>query len=146
MEEVKTSPDIPALTVFAEAGTSNGRYLLRFKRGAFENLNTIQPFFIEYYSPFTNPSCDVFPMHLHVMFMACQFFSTIKLRRMPIIGFSEELKRKAKGNNVEVYAETVRDIYSQIFGIKKVDNSLMDKVRLNKYLYGSGTLDDNKTE
>ena len=127
---VKENSDVPQLVIFAEGGTTNGLQLLKFRRGAFENLSTIQPFYIEYYSPFCNPACDAFPMHLHVMFMACQLFSTVRLRRMPLIQFTEAIKKRAKeGNDVEEYAETVRDIYSKTYGLEKVDYSLMNKDR-----------------
>jgi len=133
--------------IFMEGGTTNGLYSLRFKRGAFENLNPIRPYYIEYYSPFFNPACDVFPMHLHAMFMGCQPFSTIKLKRLPIIAYTDEIQKKVGDKSPsDVYAETVRDIYCKTFNLQKVDISLLDKVKLNNYVYRSGKLDMDKTD
>ena len=112
--------------------------MLRFKRGAFEALEPIQPFFIQYTSSFCNPASDVIPLPLHLLFMGCQLWSTITLRRMPVIFFSSELRHKSEGKSeVEAYSDVIRDMYSKVYGIQKVDNSLMEKVKLNEYIYSS---------
>lgn len=138
VKQIKEDPDVSPIAIFPEGGTSNGKYLLHFKRGAFEPEEPIQPYFIEYTSPFCNPACDVFPMHLHYMFMACQPFSTITLRKMGPVFPTEFMYRKFKDYGAakpEIYAAAVREIYSVAYGIKKVNNSLMEKVRMNEYLY-----------
>lgn len=133
--------------IFVEGGTTNGLYLLRFKRGAFENLNPVRPYFIEYYSPFCNPACDIFPMHFHLMFMACQPFSTLTLKKMPVIVYTDEIQHKVGDKSPgDVYAETVRDIYSKTFKLQKLNSSLLDKVKLNNYIYRAGKLDIDKTD
>eukprot|EP00826_Nyctotherus_ovalis_P052039 TRINITY_DN6553_c0_g1_i13.p2 TRINITY_DN6553_c0_g1~~TRINITY_DN6553_c0_g1_i13.p2 ORF type:complete len:135 (+),score=44.44 TRINITY_DN6553_c0_g1_i13:928-1332(+) len=133
--------------IFMEGGTTNGLYLLRFKRGAFENLTPIRPYFIEYYSPFCNPACDVFPMHFHVMFMCCQPFSTMTLNKLPVISFTDAVKVKVKDKSAgDVYAETVRDIYSKTFKLEKIESSLVDKVKLNDYVYRGGKLEVDKED
>ncbi len=142
MAAVNADPEVPALAVFPEGGTSNGLFLLRFKRGAFEALSPIKPVYAQYYSPFVNPGCETVPMHLHYMFMTCQPFSLMWVKHLPTIFPTDYMYEKYKDwgkSKVEIYAEVVRDIYSTTFGVKKADNSLMQKVHLNAYLYGSAT-------
>ncbi len=145
VKAVKENSDVPPIAIFAEGGTSSGTHLLHFKRGAFEPLEPIQPFFIEYQSKYCNPACEVFPMPLHLMFMACQIWSSITLRRMPMIYPTEEMFRKyPELHRVEAYAETMRDIYSSTYGVPKTDVSLAEKVKLNEYVYN--TKSDNNTK
>jgi len=42
----------PPLIMNAEGGTTNGTSLVKFKKGAFVGLNSVQPVVIKYNSPF----------------------------------------------------------------------------------------------
>lgn len=50
---------VPPLIVYPEGCTSNGKYLLQFKKGTFVGENSIQPFSFKYSSPYINVSHDV---------------------------------------------------------------------------------------
>lgn len=64
------------------------------------------------------------------------------LRKMPTIVYTDAVRAKVKDEpEGDVYAETVRDIYAQTFKLKKIDNSLVDKFVLNKYVYRGGKLE-----
>lgn len=82
--------------------------------------------------------------------MASQFYTRLIIREMPIMAFTEKLRKQAKDEGKEeaiVYGEIARDIFSTTYKLKKVDNSLREKVIINKYLYGSGKLEfDDKTK
>jgi len=43
-EQGKLSP----ITIFPEGGTSNGQYIVSFKRGAFGSLRAVKPHFVTY--------------------------------------------------------------------------------------------------
>jgi lysophosphatidylcholine acyltransferase/lyso-PAF acetyltransferase len=43
-EQGKSTP----LTIFPEGGTSNGKYIVSFKRGAFQSLRAVKPHFVTY--------------------------------------------------------------------------------------------------
>ena len=138
----------PQLVIFPEGGTSNGLYLLNFKRGAFEPLLPIKPFFFEYYSPYCNPACDVIPVHLNLLFMTCQPFTTLVVHRMPTIYPTEYMYKNyglsKENSKAEVYSNVARDIYSKIYNLQKVNNSQMDKVTLKKYLYSTETMNNDE--
>jgi hypothetical protein len=45
--------------IFAEAGTSNGTSLIKFKKGAFFGEKTVRPIFLNYHSNLISPAFDV---------------------------------------------------------------------------------------
>ena len=57
---------MPQLVVFAEGTTSNGKAILKFKKGGFYPLTPVLPIFIKYNGLFCLPSFDTLPMLYHV--------------------------------------------------------------------------------
>lgn len=53
--------EYPPICIFPEGGTSNGKYLLAFKRGAFSSLRTVKPVVIKYEYGVMSPAFDVIP-------------------------------------------------------------------------------------
>ena len=47
------------LMVFPEGGTTNGKRISPFKRGAFVGLRSVKPMVIQYEAPVISPSIDV---------------------------------------------------------------------------------------
>lgn len=138
VEKFKADPTYPQLWIYPEGTTSNGKHLLRFKRGAFETGDIIQPIFIEYYSPFCSVSFDSVPTVLHFFLMACQPFSLITIYRLPPICPTEYMLENYKNfgqSPPDIYAEVARDIFAQRFGAKKSNLTLVDKEHLLEYLY-----------
>jgi len=138
VQEINSNIEIPQLAIFPEGGTSNGLFLLKFKRGAFEALQPILPIFMEYYSPYCNPACEIIPIHLNLLFMACQPFTALTIHRMPIVFPTEFMFTNNKNifPKPEIYADTVREIYSEAYSLEKVPNSHLEKEELKKYLFG----------
>jgi hypothetical protein len=55
-QQMSESGLVPPLMIYPEGCSSNGDYLLEFKKGAFAGLNSIQPNALKWSSPFCNPS------------------------------------------------------------------------------------------
>ena len=53
--------EYPPICVFPEGGTSNGQYLLSFKRGAFASLKAVKPIVLKYSWGSVSPAWDVMP-------------------------------------------------------------------------------------
>ena len=72
----------PPFAVFAEGTTTNGRYLLPFKRGAFQGMRTVIPSFTIMQTGMVSPlydTCDMFPLW-GLMFSSLQpNFMTLKI-------------------------------------------------------------------
>jgi hypothetical protein len=135
---IAADPRYSPLCIFPEGCTTNGKGLLRFKRGAFVAESAIQPLFIEYDSPFCNASFDIIPTLLHVFFMSCQPYSFIRLNRLPVIYPTPFMYNKYKDwgqNNGDIYAAVVQDIYVRTFKLPKYELTLADKDKLFNYLF-----------
>lgn len=138
MESFQTDPTYPQLWIFPEGCTTNGKSMLKFKRGAFETETPVQPIYLEYYSPFCSVSYDTLSSTSHFLLMGCQPFTILKIHRLPPIFPTEYMLEKYKEfgkTNSEIYGEVARDIYCKTFGLKKSNLSLQDKTRLEEYLY-----------
>lgn len=138
VENFKADAIYPQLWIFPEGCTTNGKHLLKFKRGAFESEDPILPIYIKYYSPFCNVSFDSMPALLHFLLIGCQPFSLITLHRMPVVfptKYMFEHYKHLGTSNWEIYAEVVRDIYCSTYGLIKSNLTLADKKNLEDYLY-----------
>ncbi len=138
MKQINEDPTCPQLCVFPEGCTTCGRYLLRFKRGAFEALSPIQPIYIEYSGPFCIASYDCLPIISHCLFMSCQPYVLTTIHRMPVIYPTPYMLQKYKEGNEtdsETYAKVLHSIYCETFGLKKTTVTLADKGTLLEYLY-----------
>lgn len=126
------------MCIFPEGCTTNGKALMRLKRGAFDNLNAVQPIYIKYKSPFCNASFDMLQIVEHVLFMCCQPFTITEIHRLPIVFPTKEMFNKFGGkdkNATDVYSSVVRDIYCKKFGLKVSKLGLLDKDKLEKHVY-----------
>jgi len=138
VKKIQENENWPQLCIFPEGCTTNGKTLLKFKRGAFEVLEPIQPIYIEYQSPFCIASYDSFPTVLHGLFMLCQPFSRIIIHRLPVLYPTEEMFIKYArlgSTRPEIFAEVTREIYCHTFNLGKSSQSLVDKGKLLEYLY-----------
>jgi len=61
-EEGKLYP----LIINPEGGTTNGSMLIKFKRGAFAGLHSVQPICIKYHCPFMRIESGAMPMVEHM--------------------------------------------------------------------------------
>lgn len=75
---------VPPLIVYPEGCTSNGKYLLPFKKGTFVGENSIQPFSFKYYSPFINPSHDVMGDFAQFVLVAMTPYITLTIKEYPV--------------------------------------------------------------
>lgn len=114
---------------------------MRFKRGAFDNFNAVQPIYIKYTSPFCNASFDMLPLVQHALFMCCQPFTVVEIHRMPVIFPTEQMFAKLGAKKeTDVYSHVVRDIYCKKFGLKQSELGLVDKNKFEDYLYGNNKM------
>jgi lysophosphatidylcholine acyltransferase/lyso-PAF acetyltransferase len=58
---IEETGEYPPFFVFAEGGTSNGRYLLPFKRGAFTGSRAVKPIVLRYSYGTLSPAYDILP-------------------------------------------------------------------------------------
>ena len=75
---------IPPLMIWPEGATSNGKHLIKFKKGAFAGENSIQPFSITYYSKNMHPGHDMMDMFPHFFLFSTTPYVTITVKELPV--------------------------------------------------------------
>ena len=147
--------DYPPVVIFAEGGTSNGRYLLQFKRGAFAGLHAVKPVVIRYSYGIFSPSYDIgpfFPLLIMALCLNCD--TKCELIELPLFvpnnylftthaekvihgahGSPEKDAEKNSGTQKwEIYAWAVREVMSMASGFIKNDQPLRDKLHYEETL------------
>mmetsp|Transcript_27579 Transcript_27579/g.41880 ORF Transcript_27579/g.41880 Transcript_27579/m.41880 type:complete len:226 (+) Transcript_27579:314-991(+) len=87
----------PPLIVNPEGGTSNGKYLLGFKKGCFSSLKSIQPIIIEYVTEGMHMEQCMMPIHTHIIMMgALGDIKKIRVHKLPIFQPNEYMLKTHK--------------------------------------------------
>lgn len=134
------------VNLFAEGGTTNGRALQKFKRGAFTAMRPVTPCFIKFGKALVTPCYDIIEL-LPLFFLMLSNFSmyTSKLYIMPdfhpnqymldnCTKFVPPTKPGVPVEPWEVYAWCVRDAMSQASGMPCTDIKMADKVAYEKFM------------
>lgn len=74
----------PPLILYPEGGTTNGTHLINFKKGAFVGLRSIQPFLIEYNSPFLNIENCIFNFFAQSVLCATSPYTSVTISELPV--------------------------------------------------------------
>ena len=112
------------MTIFPEGGTSNGHYLLPFKRGAFAESRAVKPVIMKYSFGTVSPAWDVIPFWPLIIMMMSLFSFSCEVLELPTFTPNEYLftHHANKGKERwEIYAWAIREIMSLEGGIEKYD-------------------------
>jgi hypothetical protein len=149
-EKALNDKDIPQLLAFAEGTTTNGKTILRFKRGAFYPNLPILPVFLKYWGPFFSPHYDLLPINLHMLLITSQLITTLTVYELPVVYPTEYMYengpsllqrhgRKLSGvvqeRDCRIYAEVLRDIYATVFKLPKSDLNYKQKKDIYRILF-----------
>ena len=123
------------ICIFAEATTTNGRYLIKFKKGAFHSMRTVQPVYFRMYprNPTVSPYYDTLDFFNLCIFYCSQyqFFNGQLTILPPFTPNQHMLKTQAhrSPNNEawEIYAECVRDVMAKHGGYIKNETTVKEK-------------------
>lgn len=132
---------VPPLIIYPEGCTSNGDYLLQFKKGAFVGESSIQPLAFKYHSPYINASHDVMGMFEHFFLCAMTPYITLQIKEFPVFRPNEYFWKhhydpKSGLQRWEVYAQTIRGIIQSAYDFKLSPLSMEDKLVYRKLLQG----------
>ena len=137
------------LCLFPEGTTTNGRYILKFKRGAFYSLLPIKPQII-LLNKNENMSLavGVGSVAYHYLRSLCYFRHYMYYVDLPVIKPTDFMWENYKhfGNEKwEIYAEVTRKIMCEVSGLQESDKNFRDSQRYEKALienkYGEELLD-----
>ena len=141
-EAVEKDPRNPPIMVMPEGTQSNGKYLLPFKRGAFEGLKTVQPIVTvcEKSPKYMRPSweCLGFLEQIFLTGTICSFY-TLKMTRLPPFKPNDYLFEKYadKGTSkAEIFAWAARDLMSKVSKCEKIEVHARDKALYKDFITG----------
>lgn len=126
------------MILYPEGGTTNGTHLLKFKKGAFHGLNSVQPIIIRYSSPFLDIENCVYNFFAMSILCASCPYSSVTCIEMPIFKpndyFFEHHQQEGE-EKWETYARVVRELMGEVSGMKLIDMTIEDKYEYKKLLY-----------
>ena len=137
------------LCIFPEGTTTNGKYILKFKKGAFYSLLPIKPQIILLddnldYSVGIGVSVATLNYFRSLCYLGCN----INLCQLPVIKPTDYMWRNYSdlGNEKwEIYAEVTRKIMCEISGLKPSNKTFRDSKKYENSLY-KGRYDEENTD
>lgn len=143
-----TSP----LIIFPEGTLTNGKCLLKFKRGAFDSYLPVKPYLLknnnskEYFSTCSG-SMNV---GLHLIISLCHIYNDLELYDLPVIEPTEYMIEKYStqdcNDKVEVYMEVTRSIMSEIANLEKSNKGYKEHYDYYYEIIGHKPSNENKTK
>eukprot|EP01111_Echinosteliopsis_oligospora_P011936 TRINITY_DN403_c0_g1_i1.p1 TRINITY_DN403_c0_g1~~TRINITY_DN403_c0_g1_i1.p1 ORF type:complete len:307 (-),score=54.74 TRINITY_DN403_c0_g1_i1:25-945(-) len=116
--------DMPPLIIFPEGTTTNGRYLLKFHKGAFLPGDPVKPALIRYTYNHFNPSWEsVNAMH-HIFRILTQVKNYVEIEYLPVYIPSEEER-----DDPEKYAHAVQMMMAEKLKVEATEYSYPEKIR-----------------
>ncbi|GFR48524.1 hypothetical protein Agub_g10419 [Astrephomene gubernaculifera] len=123
------SEELPML-LFPEGTTTNNRFMLPFKRGAFVAGVPVQPLVLKYdTSGRFSPTWDSMPGHKHIFLTMTEFSYRVTCYVLPLYTPSEEEKA-----DPALYAENVRQMMGKYGKIATCEDTFADKLAFFKYV------------
>jgi 1-acyl-sn-glycerol-3-phosphate acyltransferase len=120
------------LLIFPEGTVTNGKYILKMKKGAFHSLLPLKPLMVHDANQICELSAGSMDLIPHVTKILCFLYHDISVTELPIIRPTEFMfdnyPNKSITEKWEIFAEVVRDIYCEVGGFQKSDKTLRDSV------------------
>lgn len=137
------------LDIFPEGTTTNGRYILKFKRGAFYSLLPIKPLIININQDDKyHLVCGGGSAVTSYIKNFCHGFNFLYVSEMPVIRPTEYMFEKygyLSKEKWEVYAEVVKLIYCEIGGFQGSLMGFRDMKKYNRIMFNQMEKDDIKS-
>lgn len=127
----------PPLIMNVEGGTTNGTSLIKFKKGAFVGLNSIQPVVIKYETALIDMEQCIVSLYSHILLASCNPYCSIKVKEMPTFKPNEYFwknHQKEGEEQWETYARVIRHIMAIEGGFEESDLEVEDKFAYKELL------------
>jgi hypothetical protein len=128
----------PPLIMNVEGGTTNGTALIKFKKGAFAGLNSVQPVVIKYDKSLISIEQCVVPLFSHLLICGTNPFCRVKVRQFPTFRPNEYFwkhHQKEGEEQWQTYARVIRHIMAKHGGFAESDMEIEDKFAYRELLY-----------
>lgn len=74
----------PEMMIFPEGGMSNGKGIIKFKRGGFQNEKAVRPVFLKYRWSNTSPDWTMEGIPLIILLLSTPQCITVTVNEMPV--------------------------------------------------------------
>lgn len=130
------------LLIFPEGTISSGRHLLEFKKGAFDGLYPLKPYIIKSKNTTFDMAGGSFNLLAHVFIFLSYLWHNIEVNELPILSPNEFMFTNISGASKtdklekwEIYANTAKNIMSEIGELEKSDKSFRENIEYTKKLF-----------
>lgn len=131
--------------IFPEGATTNGKYIIKFKKGAFASLKPVKPYISKVRSltngvdPVRGDSLSF--LASSVLILISSHFKAQEHIELPVFAPNEYFWKnhwdgKEENQKVEVFAEAVRQVMAEAGGMKLSDSDMQDKMDYKKIVWG----------
>lgn len=130
-ESIASGNEHQLMLLFPEGTTTNGRYLLPFKTGAFLAGGPIQPVVIKYSYSWASPAWESISGKRHLFLLLCAPWHFATCYQLPVYVPSEEEQR-----DPAKFAANVRSYMSESCGLLASESTFDDKLHYHFLLSG----------
>ena len=126
------------LVIYPEGTTSNGKYLMEFKRGAFAANLPVKPVCIKYSGGHYRPTFESLKFLPFTILLLCNPINTAHVRHLPIFvpnDYLYENHKKLADSKPMIYAEAVRKIMADNSDLQVSDQTVKDKLEYLDVVY-----------
>ena len=126
------------LQVYPEGGTSNGQQIIKFKKGAFIGLKSIQPLIYKYDTLGLDIECCIINLYDFIPFVASNLWLRINVKKLPVFEPNEYFfkhHQKEGEEKWEAYARVLRTIMADNSHLTLSDYSIEDKYAYKTLLF-----------
>jgi len=135
VQEFNANPiTTPPILIFPEGTTSNGEYMLSFKKGAFATATPLRMYGIKYTNKRFNPAFDTLGIGKLFLFTLLQFWNSVTIYDLGVY-YPDHLNLKGD-EDWTLYAEKIKFVYLKALGLKSSDMGYQDMVAYQKELMG----------
>ena len=123
-----------SLTIFPEGGTTNGEYIIKFKKGAFVTLRAVQPYYISQRTITgirANCGTGLQSMIFLVIIPMLTGLTDFCLHELPVFEPNEYFWANhwdGKEEKWEAYARAMQQIMVKVSGLRMSDHNIEDKL------------------
>jgi len=109
------------LIIYPEGGTTNGQYLIQFKKGAFASLSSVAPVIIKYDCPSAHYEGSNVPIYSNIAISGLVFGAKCTYTELPVFKPNDYLfkhHQKEGEEQWETFARVVREVMAKHGGLK----------------------------
>lgn len=128
---------VPPVLIYPEGTTSNGEYLISFKKGAFQNLTPLKLYGIKYTKKNFSPALDTVGMLGSFFFIILQFYNSVSVYDLGTY-YPDQLNLKSE-DDWELYAKKIKEIMLKTLDLKSTELGFADFNEYENSLLGKKT-------